>query len=92
MSEVFVSTDARRACRRGVIGKHDGRVSQRYRFESRRGEWALFSLIPSALSFIFLWHTHTRTHTPSNSVVLISFSNHTHQGFRDQNDKDTTLI
>ena len=34
--------------------KHDGRVSQRYRFESRRGQWALFSLIPSALSFVFL--------------------------------------
>ena len=43
--------------------KHDGRVSQRYRFESRRGQWALFSLIPSALSFVFLWHTHTHTHT-----------------------------
>ena len=34
--------------------KHYGRVSQRYRFESRRGQWALFSLIPSALSFVFL--------------------------------------
>ena len=36
--------------------KHYGRVSQRYRFESRRGQWALFSLIPSALYFVFLWH------------------------------------
>ena len=45
--------------------KHYGRVSQTvgYRFESRRGQWALFSLIPSALSFVFLWHTHTHTHT-----------------------------
>ena len=45
--------------------KHDGRVSQRYRFESRQGKWALFSLMPSALAlfFIFLWHTHTHTHT-----------------------------
>ena len=34
--------------------RRGGRVSQRYRFESRRGEWALFSLIPSALSFVFL--------------------------------------
>ena len=30
--------------------KHYGRVSQRYRFESRRGQWALFSLTPSALT------------------------------------------
>ena len=43
--------------------KHYGRVSQRYRFESRRGQWALFSLTPSALSFVFLWHTNTHTHT-----------------------------
>ena len=28
--------------------------TQRYRFESRRGQWALFSLMPSALSFVFL--------------------------------------
>ena len=34
--------------------KHNGRVSQRCRFESRRGQWALFSLILSALSFVFL--------------------------------------
>ena len=54
--KLFVSTDARQACRRGVTGKHYGRVSQRYKFESRRGQWALFSLIPSALSFVFLWH------------------------------------
>ena len=37
-----------------VQSEHYGRVSQRYRFESRRGQWALFSLIPSALSFVFL--------------------------------------
>ena len=41
--------------------KHGGRVSQRYRFESRLGEWALSSLTPSALSFVFLWHTHTHS-------------------------------
>ena len=33
--------------------KQDGHVSQRYRFEFRRGEWALFPLIPSALSLSF---------------------------------------
>ena len=33
-----------------------------YRFESRRGQWALFSLIPSALSFVFLWHTNTHAY------------------------------
>ena len=44
--------------------KHGGRVSQRYRFESRRGDWALFS--PHTVSSIFrlsLTHTHTHTHT-----------------------------
>ena len=49
--------------------KHEGRISQRYRFESRRGEWALFSLMPSALSFVFLWHTHTHTHTHTRGVI-----------------------
>ena len=39
---------------RGVIGSTVGAVFQRYMFESRRGQWALFSLIPSALSFVFL--------------------------------------
>ena len=44
--------------------KHYGRVSQRYRFESRRGQWALF--FPHTVSSIFrlsLTHTHTHTHT-----------------------------
>ena len=44
-----------RCNRRKHYGQY-GRVSQRYRFESRRGQWALFSLIPSALSFVFLCH------------------------------------
>ena len=55
----FIVTHTPSWCNR----KHGGRVSKRYRFESRRGEWALFSLIPSALSFVFLWHTHTHTHS-----------------------------
>ena len=47
--------DRREACLPSWCNrKHYGRVSQRYRFESRRGQWALFSLIPSALSFVFL--------------------------------------
>ena len=49
--------------------KHDGRVSQRYRFKSRRGEWALCSLMPSALSSVFLWHTHTHTHARTFSFL-----------------------
>ena len=44
---MFVSTDARRACSRSVIGSTVGAYPQRYRFESRSGEWAHFSLIPS---------------------------------------------
>ena len=61
VSKVFVSTDARRALPSWRNRQHGGRVSHRYRFESRRGQWALFSLIPSALSFVFLWHTHTHS-------------------------------
>ena len=54
-----VSFDWREACLPSWCNrKHYGRVSQRYRFESRRGQWALFSLVSSALSFVFLWHTH----------------------------------
>ena len=43
--------------------KHDGRVSLKYRLESRRGERAFF---PQAVNSIFrlsLTHTHTHTHT-----------------------------
>ena len=47
--------------------KHSGRESQRYRFKSRWREWALFSLMPSALSFVFLWHTNTHTHTHTHT-------------------------
>ena len=57
--------------------KHDGRVSQRYRFESRRGQWALFFLIPSALSFVFLWHTHTHTHARARAHVYAYTRNKT---------------
>ena len=60
MSEVFVSTDARRACPRDVI-KHGGRVSQRYRFESHRGEWALF--FPSCRQLYLSSFSDTNTHT-----------------------------
>ena len=65
-----VSFDWRETCLPSWCNrKHYGRVSQRYRFESRRGQWALFSLIPSALSFVFLWHTHTHTHT--HTIMLL---------------------
>ena len=63
-----VSFDWRETCLPSWCNrKHYGRVSQRYRFESRRGQWALFSLIPSALSFVFLWHTHTHTHARTHA-------------------------
>ena len=55
--EMFVSKDERHACSRSVIVGHGWRVSQKHRFESCRGEWALFSVIPSALSFVFFRHT-----------------------------------
>ena len=52
--EVFVSTDGRRACRRGAIGSTMGAYPRDTGSKSRRGQWALFSLAPSALSFVFL--------------------------------------
>ena len=60
VTKVFVSTDATRP---------GERVSQRHRFESRRGKRALFSLIPSALSFVFLWHTHTHARVRAVTVL-----------------------
>ena len=64
VSEVFVSTDARRALPSWCNPQHGGRVSQRYRFESRRGEWALFSSYRQLyLSSFSLTHTHTHTRT-----------------------------
>ena len=49
--------------------KHYGRISQRYRFESRWGQWALFSLTSSALSFVFLWHTQTLSLSLSKYIL-----------------------
>ena len=53
---------------------------------SCRGEWALFSLMPSALSFFFLWHTHTHTHThtcaPASTCTHVrTQANKRHQSF-----------
>ena len=63
--------------------KHGGRVSQRYRFESLRGEWALFSscrqLYLSSFSDTHTHthgrarahtHTHTHTHTYAHTHTL----------------------
>ena len=53
--------------------KHDGRVFQRYMFESRRGKWALFpschQLYLSSFSDTHT-HTHTHTHTPPFAIVM----------------------
>ena len=48
--------------------------------------WALFSLIPSALYFIFLWHTntHTQTHTQTHT--------HTHKHTHTQNEPVAFLL
>ena len=76
VSVLSVSFDWREACLPSWCNrKHNGRVSQRYRFESRRGQWALFSLIPSTLSFVFLWHTHTHIHTHTHTHTLSAASN-----------------
>ena len=56
MSEVFVSTDARRACARGVIGSTMGAYPRGRSTGSNpvKGNGRFFSLILSALSFVFL--------------------------------------
>ena len=51
---MFVSTDARRPYPRGVIGSTVGAYPRDTGSNPVEGEWALFSLIPSALSFVFL--------------------------------------
>ena len=54
--------------------QHGGRVSQRYRFESRRGEWALFSSYRQLyLSSFSDTHTHTHTHTHTDTAFSILF-------------------
>ena len=56
------------------IRTHVGRVSQRYRFESPRGEWALFlSCRQLYLSSFSDTHTHTRAHTQTQTHT------HTHR-------------
>ena len=67
MSEVFASTDARRACPRSVIGSTVGAYPRGTGSNPVKGNGHFSSLMLSALSFVFLWHTHThtraRTHT-----------------------------
>ena len=53
MSEVFVSTDARRACSRGVIGSTMGAYPRGAGSNDVEGN-GHFSLMPSALSFVSL--------------------------------------
>ena len=55
VSEVFVSTDARHACPRSVIGSTMGAYPRGTGRIPSRG-MGTFPLIPSALSFVFLWH------------------------------------
>ena len=56
VSKVFVSTDGRRACRRGVIGSTMGAYPRDTGSNPVEGNGHFFPLIPSALSFVFLWH------------------------------------
>ena len=50
---MFVSTDGRRACRRGAIGSTVGAYPRDIGSNPVEG-MGTFSLIPSALSFVFL--------------------------------------
>ena len=61
MSEVFVSTDVRRAYPRGVIGSTLGAYPRDTGSNPVKGN-GHFSLMPSALSFVFFSDTHTHTH------------------------------
>ena len=53
MSEVFVSTGARCACPRGVIGSTMGAYPRGTGLNPVEGSGHFFSLMPSALSFVF---------------------------------------
>ena len=54
VSEVFVSTDARQAYPRGVIGSTVGAYPRGTGSNPVEGNGHFFPLIPSALSFVFL--------------------------------------
>ena len=54
MPEVFVRTDAGSACPRGVIGSTMGAYPRGTGSNHVEGNWALFLLMPSALTFVFL--------------------------------------
>ena len=56
VSEVFHSTDARRACRRSAVGSTMGAYPRDTGSNPVEGNGHFFPLIPSALSFVFLWH------------------------------------
>ena len=64
MSEVFVSTDARRACRRGVIGSTMGAYPRGIGSNLVEGNGHFFpSYRQLYLSSLSLSDTHTHTHT-----------------------------
>ena len=74
MSEVFVSTDARRACPRGVI--RWARIPEvQVRIPSR----GMGTFSPHAISSIFrLSLTHTHTHTHARTHARTHAHTHTH--------------
>ena len=82
VSEVFVSTDGRRACRCGVIGSTMGAYPRGTGSNPVEGNRHFFSRIPSALSFVFLWqtdrHTHPCTHARRHTHTRAHTHTHTH--------------
>ena len=70
VSEVFVSTDARRVYPRGVIRSTVGAYPRGTGSNPVKGNGHFF-LIPSALSFVFFWHTHT---CRFSKLLFFSFS------------------
>ena len=69
VSEVYVSTDVRCACSRGVIASTMGAYPRGTGSNPVEGMGTFFPHAVSSI-FVFLWHTHTHTHT------------HTHQRYR----------
>ena len=63
---------------RGLFGSKMG-VYPSVQVRIWRGEWVLFSLMLSALFFMFLWqHTHTHTHTHKHSHPPTHTHTHAH--------------
>ena len=67
VSEVFVSTDARHACSRGVIGSTMDAYPRGTDLNPVEGNGHFFSHAVSSIFRLSLTHTHTHTHARTHT-------------------------